>query len=79
MARSIRDNELRKPHQPFETGARGKPYTGPHSTVGVRQDYRRNKTGNGSWVARVADGNGSIHQRPSPRLTISMRATARPS
>ncbi len=63
MARSTRDNILENRTNRLKLAKRGKPYTGPSLNRGVRQDYRRNKTGNGSWIARVADGNGKYSIR----------------
>src|SRR5215212_1350878 len=58
MARNHRNSSLESRSARFKLAPRGKPYSGPSLARGIRQDYRRNKTGNGSWIARGADGHG---------------------
>ena len=58
MARKRRDSSLESRTARLKLPPRGKPYTGPSLARGIRQDYRRNKTGNGSWIARGANGHG---------------------
>ena len=58
MARKQRDSSLESRTARLKLRPRGKPYAGPLLARGIRQDYRRNKTGNGSWIARVANGHG---------------------
>lgn len=56
MARSHRDSNLETRSARLKLPPRGKPYAGPSLARGIRQDYRRNKTGNGSWIVRGANG-----------------------
>src|SRR6476660_9241511 len=63
MARKHRDSTLENRTNRLKLTPRGKPYAGPSLARGVRQDYRRPKKGNGSWVARVADGHGGYSLR----------------
>ena len=59
MARKQRDSSLETRTARLKLALRGKPYAGPVlAREQARQDYRRNKTGNGSWIARVASGHG---------------------
>ncbi|MDA9521463.1 integrase [Bradyrhizobium sp. CCBAU 11434] len=57
-SRMRRDSSLETRTARLKKPPRGKPYAGPSLGRGVRQDYRRNKTGNGSWIARGANGHG---------------------
>jgi integrase len=58
MARKHRNSSLESRTARLRLSPRGKPYPGPLLARGIRQDYRRNKTGNGSWIARSANGHG---------------------
>lgn len=58
MARHHRKSSLETRTARLKSLPRGKPYAGPSLARGIRQDYRRNKTGNGSWIARGANGHG---------------------
>src|SRR5437868_3523521 len=58
-SRKRRDSSLETRTARLKLAPRGKPYAGPSLARGIRQDYRRNKTGNGSWIARGANGHGS--------------------
>jgi hypothetical protein len=58
MARNHRKSSLESRSARLKLAPRGKPYPGPSLARGIRQDYRRNKTGNGSWIARGANGHG---------------------
>lgn len=59
MARNHRKSSLESRTARLKLTPRGKPYPGPSLARGIRQDYRRNKTGNGSWIARGANGHGA--------------------
>ena len=58
MARKQRNSSLESRTARLKLAPRGKPYPGPALARGIRQDYRRNKSGNGSWIARGANGHG---------------------
>ena len=77
MARKRRSSTLENRTARLKLAPRRKPYPGPSLARGVRGDYRRNKTGNGTWVANVADGHGGYTTRAIAQPTISTRATAR--
>jgi len=63
MARKNRSNTLENRTGRLKLAPRRKPYPGPSLARGVRQDYRRNIKGNGTWVANVADGHGGYTTR----------------
>ena len=58
MARNHRSSNLESRSARLRLAPRGKPYSGPRLGRGIRMDYRRNRTGNGSWIARGANGSG---------------------
>lgn len=58
MARNHRDSTLETRTARLKLAPRGKPYAGPSLARGIRMDYRRNRTCNGSWIARGANGHG---------------------
>ena len=41
---------------------RRKPYRGVRLSRGLTMQYRRNRTGDGAWVAKIADGHGSYRE-----------------
>ena len=58
MARKTRHSTLENRTRRLAMVPKGKPYAGPALGRGIKLLYRRTKTGNGSWVVKVADGHG---------------------
>jgi integrase len=58
MARNQRNSKFETRTSRLKWQPRGKPYTACSLGRGIKLLYRRTRTGNGSWVAKVANGHG---------------------
>src|SRR5262245_50567299 len=58
MARRIRNSKLESRTARLKLPIRRKPYPRPALGRGVARGYRRNKTMNGAWIVKAADGHG---------------------
>jgi integrase len=59
MARKVRHSRLETRTARLKLAPRRKPYSGPTLGRGIQLQYRRNVTGNGTWVLRAANGHGA--------------------